>query len=46
MNILAAILALVMTWTVESKNSVAPSGDIPPGITAEYNCSFRKGDVR
>ncbi len=46
MNILAAILALVMTWTVESKNSVAPSGDIPPGITAEYKCSFRKGDVR
>jgi hypothetical protein len=44
-KILAIILA-VMTWTVESKNVVKGSGEIPTGAAATYTCSYQKGTVR
>lgn len=40
------IFLSVMTWTVETKNTVAGDGDIPAGTTAEYACSYQKGQVR
>lgn len=44
-KILAIILA-VMTWTVESKDVVKGSGEIPTGTAATYTCSYQKGTVR
>ena len=44
-KILAIILA-VMTWTVESKNVVKGSGEIPTGAAATYTCTYQKGTVR
>ena len=43
---LATIFALTMIWTVESKSSVSPDGELPGGISAEYSCSYQKGTVR
>ena len=43
---LLLILLSVMMWTVETKNSVAGDGEIPYGTTAEYACSYQKGQVR
>lgn len=45
MKLLAIILA-VMTWTVESKNVVSGSGDVPNGVEATYACNYQKGTVR
>jgi len=41
----AMILALVMTWTAESKNSVVPSGDVPANTTAQYTNSYAKNQL-
>lgn len=35
-----------MTWTVESKNVVKGSGEIPTGAAATYACTYQKGTVR
>ncbi len=35
-----------MTWTVESKNVVKGSGEIPTGAAATYTCTYQKGTVR
>ena len=35
-----------MTWTVESKDVVKGSGEIPTGTAATYTCSYQKGTVR
>ena len=40
------ILLLVLTLTVESKSSVAATGDIPPFAEVSYSCSYQKGTVR
>ena len=42
----AMILSAVMTWTVQSKSSVQGSGELPAGVTAEYDCTYQKGTVR
>ncbi len=47
MSVLCSIMALVMTWTVETKSSV--SGDaslLPAGAEVAYRCTYQKGDVR
>ena len=46
MNLLMLILSVVMTWTVESKNSVSGEGTYPATMTATYSCSYQKGTVR
>ena len=40
------ILLSVLTLTVESKNAVIATGDIPPLAEASYTCSYQKGTVR
>ena len=45
-SILASILALVMTWAVESKAVVSCVGDVPSQAVAEYKCTYQRGDVR
>ena len=45
MKIFALILA-VMTWTVQSKNAVAGSGEYPYGVVAGYSNTYNKGQVR
>lgn len=44
--VLAVILGLVMTWTVESKSVVVGSGDIPSSTEVDYWCTYQKGSVR
>lgn len=44
-HLLAFIVALVMTWTVETKSSVSGSGDVPVSVVADYTCSYQKGTV-
>lgn len=46
MTQLLAIILAVMTWTVESKNSVVGSGEKPTGVDASYECNYQKGTVR
>lgn len=36
----------VMTFTVETKNSVSTSGELPDDIQADYACTYQKGIVR
>lgn len=43
---LLMILLAVMTWTVESKNSVSGEGTWPYSIEVDYSCSYQKGTVR
>lgn len=43
---LLMILLAVMTWTVESKNSVTGGGELPSGVDVTYECSYQKGTVR
>lgn len=43
---LILILAAVMTFTVETKNSVSASGDVPPTMQASYANTYNKGHVR
>ena len=43
---LLLILLSVMTWTVESKNTVSGQGSWPYDIEVSYNCSYQKGTVR
>ena len=40
------IILAVLTLTVDSKNTVVATGDIPPSAQASYNCSHQKGTVR
>lgn len=40
------IILSILTLTVDSKNTVIATGDIPPSVQASYNCSFQKGTVR
>lgn len=40
------IILSILTLTVDSKNTVVATGDIPPSVQASYNCSFQKGTVR
>ena len=40
------IILSILTLTVDSKNAVVATGDIPPSVQASYNCSFQKGTVR
>ena len=39
------LLALIMTFTVESKNAVQSSGNVPGGAEVSYACSYQKGSV-
>lgn len=41
-----ALLALVATFTVESKNKIGQSGVVPAGTVSKYACSYQKGDIR
>ena len=43
---LVCILLAVMSWTVESKNSVSGEGEWPYDIEVSYQNSYQKGDVR
>ena len=45
MKLLCIILA-VMSWVVESKNSVSRQGTPPESCLAYYSCSYQKGTVR
>ena len=45
MNLLLVLLT-VMTFTVESWNSVSMDGQWPYDIEVAYNCSYQKGQVR
>ena len=45
MNLLLTLLT-VMTFTVETKNSVTMDGQWPYDIEVAYNCSYQKGQVR
>jgi len=45
MNPLLVLLS-VMTFTVETKNSVSMDGQWPYDIEVAYNCSYQKGQVR
>jgi len=45
MNLLLALLT-VMTFTVETKNSVSMNGQCPYDIEVAYECSYQKGQVR
>lgn len=45
MKLLCIILA-VMSWVVESKNSVSSQGTPPESCSAHYSCSYQKGTVR
>ena len=40
------IILSILTLTVDNKNTVVATGDIPPSVQASYNCSFQKGTVR
>lgn len=40
------ILLSVLTLTVDSKNAVVATGDIPPSAEVSYSCSYQKGTVR
>ena len=40
------IILSILTLTVDSKNTVIATGDIPPSVQASYNCSYQKGTVR
>jgi len=40
------LLALIMTFSVENKNTVQPSGNVPPSVEAAYSCTYQKGTVR
>lgn len=40
------VLVAVMTLTVESKNAVIATGDMPPSVEAYYACNYQKGTVR
>ncbi|MCR5049555.1 MAG: hypothetical protein K6A36_00560 [Paludibacteraceae bacterium] len=44
--IIELVLGLVMTWTVESKYSAVPSGDVSENVIAEYYNTEGKGTVR
>lgn len=44
--VIAWVLGLVMTWTVESKTSVEASGDVPSNAVTEYWNTNGKGTVR
>ena len=46
MNLLMLILSVVMTWTVDSKNSVSGEGTYPALMDVSYSCSYQKGTVR
>ena len=46
MRLLMLILSAVMTWTVETKNSVSCEGTYPASMIVEYSCSYQKGTVR
>ena len=43
---LLLILLSVMTWTVESKNSVSGDGEWPYTLQVAYENTYQKGDVR
>ena len=45
MNLLLVLLS-VMTFTVETKNSVTMNGQCPYDMEVAYNCSYQKGQVR
>lgn len=45
MNLLLTLLT-VMTFTVETKNTVSMDGQWPYDIEVAYNCSYQKGQVR
>lgn len=45
-GVLMSILALVMTWTVESKSAVTGSGEVPGSVDAIYSSSYQKNQVR
>ena len=45
MNLLLVLLS-VMTFTVETKNSVTTNGQCPDDMEVAYNCSYQKGQVR
>lgn len=40
------IILSILTLTVDSKNTVIATGDIPPSVQATYNCTYQKGTVR
>ena len=40
------IILSILTLTVDSKNTVIATGDIPPSAQATYNCTYQKGTVR
>ena len=45
-SILASIVAIVMTWTVQSKSLVTGDGQWPYDIEVNYSNTYQKGDVR
>ena len=46
MNLLCTILALVMTFTAETKTSVSAGGDVPAGCVATYSNTDQKNRVK
>lgn len=40
------ILLSILTLTVDSKNAVVATGDIPSSAEVSYSCSYQKGTVR
>ena len=40
------IILSILTLTVDSKNTVIATGDIPPSAQVTYNCTYQKGTVR
>ena len=42
---LLCIILTVMSWVVESKNSVSCQGTPPESCSAHYSCSYQKGTV-
>ena len=42
---LLLLLAAVMSFAVETKNSVSTEGTYPPAMIASYSCSYQKGQV-
>lgn len=45
-TVLVSILALVMSWTVETKSTIEGSGNVPANVQATYSCTYQKGTVR
>lgn len=40
------LLGAVMSITVQTKNSVTITGQVPEEVTASYQCTYQKGDIR